>query len=181
MSSGNDIVKLSSWRWRSPILQAAFTSSICACTGGLYVAINGLGGIPFYSQFPSSSILTRLGAGGGKPTSQAVASQTNAANDACWVFSSLVGGALLNRFGPSRVLSFGAAGFPLYLAGFWIYDQTGVAWVPPFMGSLSGLAGGALWAVQNWVATAYPTEQEKGLFIWLNWSVSFPSDLLITI
>ncbi|KIW32554.1 uncharacterized protein PV07_04085 [Cladophialophora immunda] len=153
MSASNEVHRLSPWRWNNPLVQAAFTSSICACTAGLYVAING------------------LGAGGGKPSSQTVASTTNAVNDTLWVFASLVGGALLNRFGPAKVLCFGASGFPVYLSGFWIYDKTGKEWVPPLMGALAGGTGGGLWAVQNWVATAYPTEQNKGLFIWINWAI----------
>lgn len=112
------------------------------------------------------------GAGGGKPTSQHVASETNAVNDSVWAVASLFGGAILNRFGPSITLVIGAAGYPLYVAGFWIYDQTGRAWVPPFMGALSGLTGGAMWAAENWVATCYPEEHRKGTYIFLNWTVS---------
>lgn len=117
-------------------------------------------------------LTARTGAGGGKPTSQTVASDSNAANDAIWVFSSLFGGVLLNKFGPAYVLAFGAFGFPLYISGFWIYDQTGKAWVPIFMSSLTGVTAGALWATQNWVATFYPEEGQKGKYIFVNWSVS---------
>jgi MFS family permease len=39
------------------------------------------------------------------------------------------------------------------------------------MSALTGCTTGALWAVQNWVATFYPEEGQKGRYIFVNWSV----------
>ena len=113
-----------------------------------------------------------LGSGGGKPSSQRVASLTNAIEDAIWAVASLTGGWMLNTWGPAYTLAFGASGFPIYLAGFWIYDRTGIEWVPIFMGAISGLTAGGLWCVQNWTASCYPQEQEKGKYVFMNWFVS---------
>ncbi|KAG7890329.1 hypothetical protein KL908_004166 [Ogataea polymorpha] len=142
--------QLSPYRWNNPFLQVAWGGLITAMTSGLYVALTG------------------IGAGGGKPESQAVSSIGVSLGDATWIFSSFAAGILMNKIRPRFTLMLGAAGFSLYVAGYWYFDVKGQKWFPITAGTLSGCVSGFLWATQNFLIACYAKENEKGTYVALN-------------
>ncbi|ODV97034.1 hypothetical protein PACTADRAFT_39707 [Pachysolen tannophilus NRRL Y-2460] len=153
------VVHLKKWRWKSPEVQMMWCSFLVACTAGLYVAINGLrnnGKINSSTYTQNTDISTAIG-------------------NAVWVLSSLVAGATLNSLGPRWSMAIGALGYPMYISGFWFYGSVGTEgakyWIFLVSGLGAGLLFGFLWAVQNYLVNCYAKENEKGLYVALNWSI----------
>lgn len=48
--------------------------------------------------------------------------------------------------GPRNTLTLGAMAYPLFAAGFWIYDRTGYNEAPIAFGAVLGVGAGFLWS-----------------------------------
>lgn len=119
--------------------------SILFCLPGIYLALTG------------------LGAGGGRPSSQTVASTTNAVLYGLFTLFGWIGGAILNLVGPKLTMAFGALGYPLYVGGLWYFDRQGHAWFPYFAGASLGVTAGCLWTAAGFIQFAYAEEDQKAL------------------
>ena len=109
-------------------------SSILFCLPGIYLALTG------------------LGAGGGRPSSQTVASTTNAVLYGLFCLFGWIGGAILNLVGPKLTMAFGALGYPLYVGGLWYFDRQGHAWFPYLAGAFLGVTAGMFsWSLKGCV------------------------------
>ena len=87
------------------------------CNPGLYLAITG------------------LGAGGGKVTSTTMADISNGVLYGLFTFSALLGGTMINTFGPRITMAFGVTGYPIYIGGLWYFDVYGKLWFPILAGA----------------------------------------------
>ncbi|KIX09740.1 uncharacterized protein Z518_00821 [Rhinocladiella mackenziei CBS 650.93] len=139
------------FRLTRPINQNFVVGAILFCLPGIYLALTG------------------LGAGGGRPSSQTVASTTNAVLYGLFTLFGWIGGAILNVAGPKLTIMFGAVGYPLYVGGLWYFDRVGNAWFPYFGGAILGVTAGCLWTAAGFIQFAYAQEDEKALFITWQW------------
>ncbi|TQS34079.1 hypothetical protein Golomagni_05551 [Golovinomyces magnicellulatus] len=140
-------------RLNKPINQNIVCGLILFCLPGIYTA------------------LTALGAGGGKPTSLVIANQTNAILYGVFILFACMGGTIVNILGPRFSLMLGTLGYPLYVGGLWYYDNTAESWFPLFAGAILGALSGVLWTCVGMVAYAYADENQKGLFLYLQWAL----------
>jgi hypothetical protein len=99
------------------------------CNPGLYLAIIG------------------LGAGGGKVSSTAMADISNGVLYGLFTFSALLGGTIINIFGPRITMMFGVTGYPIYVGGLWYFDVYSKLWFPVLGGAYLGITLGCLWSV----------------------------------
>ncbi|KIW29497.1 uncharacterized protein PV07_05310 [Cladophialophora immunda] len=139
------------FRLNRPINQNFVVGAILFCLPGIYLALTG------------------LGAGGGRPSSQTVASTTNAVLYGLFCLFGWIGGAILNLVGPKFTMAFGALGYPLYVGGLWYFDRQGHSWFPYFAGASLGVTAGCLWTAAGFVQFAYAEEDQKALFITWQW------------
>jgi hypothetical protein len=107
--------------------------------------------------------LTGLGAGGGGPDAQQVASTAIAILQGVFTLSGWMGGAVLNLLRPKITLMLGGVGYPIYVAGLWYFDRVGHAWFPYLGGALLGLSAGCLWTSAGFIQFAYAQEDEKAM------------------
>lgn len=82
-----------------------------------------------------------------------------------------MGGTIVNLFGPRLSLMLGTLGYPLYVGGLWYYDKTGNSWFPLFSGAVLGALSGILWTCVYMIAYAYADENQKGLFLAVQWAL----------
>ena len=127
------------------IFPSDLDNSILFCTPGIYLALTG------------------LGAGGGRPSSQSVASLTNAILYAVFTVFGWIGGSILNILKPKITIMIGVIGYPLYVGGLWYFDRVGHAWFPYFAGAVLGATAGCLWTAGGFIQFAYAQEDEKAL------------------
>ncbi|KIX94203.1 uncharacterized protein Z520_10230 [Fonsecaea multimorphosa CBS 102226] len=139
------------FRLNRPINQNFVVGAILFCLPGIYLALTG------------------LGAGGGRPSSQTVASTTNAVLYGLFCLFGWIGGAILNLVGPKFTMAFGALGYPLYVGGLWYFDRQGHSWFPYLAGAFLGVTAGCLWTAAGFVQFAYAEEDQKALFITWQW------------
>ncbi|KAL6251790.1 hypothetical protein RBB50_002000 [Rhinocladiella similis] len=139
------------FRLNRPINQNFVVGAILFCLPGIYLALTG------------------LGAGGGRPSSQTVASTTNAVLYGLFCLFGWIGGAILNICGPKITMMFGAIGYPLYVGGLWYFDRQGHNWFPYLGGAILGVTAGCLWTACGFIQFAYAQEDEKALFITWQW------------
>ncbi|OAL38222.1 hypothetical protein AYO20_02674 [Fonsecaea nubica] len=139
------------FRLNRPINQNFVVGAILFCLPGIYLALTG------------------LGAGGGRPSSQTVASTTNAVLYGLFCLFGWIGGAILNLIGPKLTMAFGALGYPLYVGGLWYFDRQGHSWFPYLAGAFLGVTAGCLWTAAGFVQFAYAEEDQKALFITWQW------------
>jgi MFS family permease len=64
-----------------------------------------------------------------------------------FTFSALLGGTMINTFGPRITMMFGVTGYPIYIGGLWYFDSYGKLWFPVLAGAYLGITAGCLWSV----------------------------------
>ncbi|KAF2102542.1 hypothetical protein NA57DRAFT_71532 [Rhizodiscina lignyota] len=138
-------------RLNRPWNQNFVVGAILFCLPGIYLALTG------------------LGAGGGRPSSQQVASTTNAILYGLFTLFGWIGGSILNLLKPKVTMMIGALGYPLYVGGLWYFDRHGHDWFPYLAGALLGCTAGCLWTAAGFIQFAYANEDEKGRFITWQW------------
>ncbi|KAJ5613178.1 hypothetical protein N7510_006372 [Penicillium lagena] len=134
-------------RLHSPFTQNIISGLCVAFTAGIYVALN------------------ILGAGGGRPDSQAVTSIVNSCLCACWVVTSFVSSIIMQYLGPGITTSLGVLGYAVYVGSLWYFDQVGGRAFPIFAGCLNGIGAGFLFVVSGYIQLCYPEENEKGKYV----------------
>ncbi|EXJ88145.1 hypothetical protein A1O1_05073 [Capronia coronata CBS 617.96] len=125
--------------------------SILFCLPGIYLALTG------------------LGAGGGRPSSQHVASVTNSILYGVYTLMGWLAGGLLNYLKPKYTIAIGAVGYPLYVASLWYYDRVGNEAFPLAAGAILGFCAALLWTASGFIQFAYPTETDKAKYITWQW------------
>ncbi|KAI9741784.1 MAG: hypothetical protein M1834_000170 [Cirrosporium novae-zelandiae] len=141
-------------RLNRPFNQNIVVGCVLFLTPGIYLALTG------------------LGAGGGRPSSQDVASTTNAILYGLFTLFGWAGGSILNLLGPRLTLATGCIGYPLYVGSLWYFDRVGNKWFPYFGGAILGVTAGILWTTAGFVQFAYATETEKAKFITWQWALT---------
>ncbi|KFY09816.1 hypothetical protein V491_07953 [Pseudogymnoascus sp. VKM F-3775] len=134
-------------RLNNPVVQNFITGLVIACSAGIYLALTG------------------LGAGGGKPSSQYLASTSNSILYALFAVSGWVSAGFLNAFGPKITMAIGVLGYPLYAGGLWYFDASGNDWFALFGAVMNGIGAGLLFTGAGFVQFAYAEEKEKGTYI----------------
>lgn len=137
--------------YASPPVQLVIVSFVCFLCPGMFNALNGMGG-------------------GGQmdPTAN------NRANTALYSTFAVVGffaGTFTNKLGIRTALSFGGAGYCVYVASFLVYNHTRNLGFTTFAGALLGVCAGILWCAQGAIMMAYPPEESKGRYISWFWMI----------
>lgn len=83
----------------------------------------------------------------------------------------ILGGGLYNLLGPHKTLFFGCSFYVLFVGSFLYYNHHSNQLFVIVAGALLGMGAGLLWAGQGAMMTAYPTENRKGFYISLFWSI----------
>ncbi|CAM8903557.1 unnamed protein product [Rhodiola kirilowii] len=138
-------------RYNSPLVQIALIGFVCFCCPGMFNALTGMGG-------------------GG----QVDKSANNNANTALYTTFSIfgiLGGGIYNIFGPRLTLVTGCSTYVLYAGSFLYYNHFHHQAFAIVAGALLGVGAGLLWSAQGAMMTSYPTENRKGSYIALFWSI----------
>ncbi|KAK8200219.1 major facilitator superfamily domain-containing protein [Phyllosticta capitalensis] len=138
-------------RLNRPFNQNFIMGSILFCLPGIYLA------------------LTALGAGGGKPSSQHVASLTNSILYGPYTLFGWIAGSILNFLKPKKTILVGSIGYPLYAGALWYYDKTAHQWFPLTAGFILGFCAACLWTTSGFIQFAYAEESEKAMYITWQW------------
>lgn len=131
--------------------QISLIGFICFCCPGMFNAVNGMGA-------------------GGQEDPQAANNGLTALYATFAVFG-LLGGGIYNLLGPHKTLFFGCSFYILYVGSFLYYNHHSDQAFVIAAGALLGMGAGLLWAGQGAMMTAYPTDDRKGLYISLFWSI----------
>lgn len=131
--------------------------------------------------------LTGLGAGGGKPASQAVAANVNAILYGVFFVTGWFGGTVMNLIGPNYTMFLGSVGYSLYTGkspiapprilplierqpgGLWYFDRSGNSWFAYLGGDIEGVSAALLWASAGAIAYSYAEEKDKALYMTIQW------------
>ncbi|KAK5124766.1 hypothetical protein LTR85_001479 [Meristemomyces frigidus] len=153
------------FRRNRPFNQNFVMGCILFCLPGIYLALTG------------------LGAGGGRPSSQHVASLTNSILYGVYTFFGWCAGTILNYLKPRYTIAIGALGYPLYVGSLWYYDRIGVEAFPLFAGAFLGFTAALLWTSSGFIQFAYAEEKDKAKYITYQWVLTsaIVMDLLLIV
>ncbi|KAI5891680.1 MFS general substrate transporter [Schizophyllum commune H4-8] len=132
--------------------QVAMLGFVCFMGPGLFNALNGLGG-------------------GGQLDTKTSAN-ANVALYSTFAVMAFFAGTVNNIIGPRYTLLVGSMGYSLYIGSYLamnIHADAG-----PFVvaaGAILGICAGLLWTAQGSLMLSYPTEQQKGRFIGIFWTI----------
>ncbi|TEB26295.1 DUF895 domain membrane protein [Coprinellus micaceus] len=135
-----------------PRTQVAMLGFVCFMCPGLFNALNGLGG-------------------GGQLDSKTSAN-ANSAVYATFAFFAFFAGSINNKLGSRATLLLGTFGYALYVGSYLalnIHPNAGGFVIGA--GAVLGISAGLLWAAQGSLMLAYPTEDQKGQFISIFWTI----------
>ncbi|KAK7041796.1 hypothetical protein VNI00_009085 [Paramarasmius palmivorus] len=135
-----------------PITQVCMVGFVCFMCPGLFNALNGLGA-------------------GGQVDSETSAN-ANAALYSTFAIFGFFGGSINNRLGSKLTLLLGSLGYCLYIGSYLamnIHPNAGGFVIAA--GAILGICAGLLWSAQGSLMLSYPTEQEKGRFIAIFWTI----------
>uniref|UniRef100_A0A0W0F2B5 Duf895 domain membrane protein n=1 Tax=Moniliophthora roreri TaxID=221103 RepID=A0A0W0F2B5_MONRR len=135
-----------------PVTQVCMVGFVCFMCPGLFNALNG------------------LGAGG--QVDSATSANANAALYSTFAVFGFFGGSVNNRLGSKLTLLLGSFGYCLYIGSYLamnIHPNAGGFVIAA--GAILGVCAGLLWSAQGSLMLSYPTEQEKGKFIAIFWTI----------
>ncbi|KAL5335483.1 major facilitator superfamily domain-containing protein [Aspergillus crustosus] len=138
-------------RLNHPFVQNFIAGCLLFCLPGIYLALTG------------------LGAGGGKPSSQAVAANVNAILYGVFFVTGWFGGTIMNMIGPNYTMFLGSIGYSLYTGGLWYFDRSGNSWLAYLGGGIEGISAALLWASAGAIAYSYAEEKDKALYMTIQW------------
>ncbi|KAL1922746.1 uncharacterized protein VTP21DRAFT_9122 [Calcarisporiella thermophila] len=142
------------FRWyRQPIVQVSLLGFIFFCCPGLFNAING------------------MGAGGLLDENKAVVSNMNAVLNALFAIVGFMAGGINNVVGPRLTIFFSGWGYVIYIAALYSYQIHFSSGFNIAAGAILGICAGCIWAAQGALMMSYPTEQTKGRYISVFWSI----------
>lgn len=139
------------FRYNSPVTQVCLIALVCFCCPGMFNALSGMGG-------------------GGQEDDQA-ANDANTALYTTFAVFGILGGGIYNLFGPHVTLFAGCSTYILYAGSFLYYNHHHNETFAVIAGAILGVGAGLLWAGQGSIMTSYPTENKKGRYISLFWSI----------
>lgn len=119
--------------------------------------------------------------GGSGQVDATTASNSNTVLYALFAALALFGGSIVNRFGAKITLAFGALGYAVYGASFWVFNnvpkgnvsKTGGTVAVYIGGVCCGLGAATLWVACGTVMSSYATERQKGRFVSIFFALSF--------
>ncbi|KAJ2454262.1 hypothetical protein EV183_001628 [Coemansia sp. RSA 2336] len=132
-------------------LTVVLSNTVCFLCPGMFNALNGLGG-----------------AGQLDPRT---ASDANATLYLAFSIFSLIGGAVVNVAGVRYTTAIACLAYALYTGSYVYYNHTGYGAFTIASGAVLGIAAGILWTAQGVVMISYPSENEKGKFIAIFWTI----------
>ncbi|KAF6765903.1 MFS general substrate transporter [Ephemerocybe angulata] len=135
-----------------PRTQIALLGFICFLCPGLFNALNGLGA-------------------GGQVDSKTGAN-ANSALYSTFAVSAFFAGSINNKIGSRLTLLIGTAGYSLYIGSYLamnIHPNAGGFVIAA--GAILGISAGLLWTAQGSLMLSYPTENQKGQFISIFWTI----------
>jgi len=139
------------FRYDSPMIQVVLIALVCFCCPGMFNALTGMGG-------------------GGQENDQAV-NDANTALYTTFALFGILGGGIYNLLGPHATLFVGCSTYILYVGSFLYYNHHQTETFAVIAGTILGVGAGLLWAGQGSIMTSYPTEDKKGRYISLFWSI----------
>jgi len=135
-----------------PLTQIIMLGLVCFMSAGLFNALNG------------------LGAGG--QVDSTTSANANSALYATFAVAAFFSGSISNKLGPRLTLLMGSAGYPLYIGSFLAVNiHTHAQSFVIAAGAVLGVCAGLLWTAQGSLMLAYPTEQQKGRYIGVFWTI----------
>ncbi|KAJ3501926.1 hypothetical protein NLJ89_g9121 [Agrocybe chaxingu] len=135
-----------------PITQVTMLGLVCFMCPGLFNALNGLGG--------------------GGQVDTATSANSNAALYATFAVSAFFAGSINNKLGSRLTLLLGSTGYALYIGSYLamnIHPNAGGFVIAA--GAILGICAGLLWTAQGSLMLSYPTENQKGRFISIFWTI----------
>ncbi|TFY78369.1 hypothetical protein EWM64_g5643 [Hericium alpestre] len=135
-----------------PTTQVVLLGFVCFMCPGAFNSLNG------------------LGAGG--QIDNTTSANANSALYGTFAGAAFFSGSINNVIGPKRSLLFGSMGYALYIGSYLamnVHRNAG-----PFVvaaGAILGALAGLLWTAQGSLMLAYPTEDQKGKYIGIFWSI----------
>ncbi|GLJ55478.1 hypothetical protein SUGI_1191330 [Cryptomeria japonica] len=139
------------FRYNSPVVQIILIGLICFCCPGMFNALTGMGG-------------------GGQVNADA-ANNANTALYTTFAVFGILGGGIYNLLGPHLTLFAGCSTYVLYAGSFLYYNHHQHQLFAIIAGGVLGIGAGLLWAGQGAIMTSYPSEDKKGKYISLFWSI----------
>ncbi|KAG8969816.1 hypothetical protein FRC03_000642 [Tulasnella sp. 419] len=139
--------------WYShPTVQVIMLGFVCFMGPGLFNAVNGLGG--------------------GGQVDATTSANGNVALYSTFAFTAFVAGSINNYLGSRLTLLLGISGYSLYIGSYLATNiHSNAGWFIIMAGAILGICAGLLWTAQGSLMLAYPTEQDKGLYISIFWSI----------
>ncbi|GLB36694.1 putative MFS general substrate transporter [Lyophyllum shimeji] len=139
-------------KYYHPVTQVCLLGLVCFMCPGLFNSLNG------------------LGAGG--QVDATTSANANSALYATFAVSAFFAGSINNKLGSRVTLMLGTTGYALYIGSYLamnIHPNAGGFVIAA--GAILGICAGLLWTAQGSLMMAYPTEDQKGRFIGIFWSI----------
>jgi MFS family permease len=135
-----------------PLTQVCMLGFVCFMCPGLFNSLNGLGG--------------------GGQVDNTTSANSNAALYATFAVSAFFAGSVNNKLGSRLTLLLGTTGYALYIGSYLAINihQNAKGFVIA-AGAILGICAGLLWTAQGSLMLAYPTEDQKGRYIGVFWSI----------
>ncbi|KAI8068501.1 major facilitator superfamily domain-containing protein [Gongronella butleri] len=139
--------------YKTPMMQIVLLGLVCLCCPGMFNALSG------------------LGAGGSMSSNITLVAATNGALYACFAVVGIFAGSVCNMFGVKWTIFIGAIGYPVYSSALWVFDVLGVSGYVIASGAILGCCAGLFWSAQGCIMMSYPTEDKKGMYVGIFWSL----------
>jgi MFS family permease len=115
--------------------------------------------------------ISRSGLGGGGQLDATVANNATVAVYTCFAVFAFFAGSICNMIGVRWMLPLGGSGYVVSVLSYICYDHTQNQGFVIFGGALAGTCAALLWTGQGAIILSYPTEEQKGRYISLNWAI----------
>jgi MFS family permease len=109
--------------------------------------------------------------GGGGQLDPSISATSMTAIYTTFTVLGFLAGSFLNYFGAKVTLGLGGLGYAVYSGAYLCYNHTKNEGFVIFAGVLLGICAAFIWCAHGTVMMSYPTEQEKGRYIGLFWSI----------
>jgi MFS family permease len=135
-----------------PYTQVVLLGFVCFSCPGLFNALNG------------------LGAGG--QVDSTTSANANSTLYATFAVAAFFAGSINNVVGPRMTLFLGSSGYAIYIGSYLVVNiHENARGFVIAAGAILGFCAGLLWTAQGSLMLAYPTEDQKGKFIAIFWSI----------
>ncbi|PLB44126.1 membrane transporter [Aspergillus steynii IBT 23096] len=152
-----------------PLFQNFVAGQVSPSSGCDDSTVNNVTRLVLFLQPGFYLALTGLGAGGGRPSSLAVAATANWILYLVFFLTGWLGGVLMNLMGPRVTMALSAVGYTLYTGGLWYLDKTGHSWMAYLGGAIEGVCASLLWTSAGAIAYSYAEEKQKARYVTYQW------------